>query len=317
MKIKIIYNYLAVISFFIVCVFSSCKDDDVMYDEWNSTYVYLSRPNLGVSGIDATVYHSGNVIKDIITLPITIKLSKPLPADITVNLQTNITGELPKELISFRNGQSVTIAKGATEYLDTLDIDFNKWKEVPSSSGTYRVDVRIDNISPKLEELRISTEQNSLFVNITKTVKSNIITGKKPDKGIAFTNRSTWDVSTTTAEGTAFTTSTDLTDNQLYTSVFADTYLGILVDLKQEKNITGFQTQTSYKNNKANACKVETSVDGKVWTEQCDKSALAYSTSEKDQYASFITPVKARYLKVHLYAAKKCTSDEFYVWGEE
>ena len=177
--------------------FVACDDDDAAVDEWNATYVYLERPALAVDMVKCTVTHDENGLSGWEgRQPVTVRLSKACGTDVTVRLSLEVTGseEGMEAPFSFENDGLVVIPAGETSVQAVLQADLNALAGICGKKGAVAsVEVGLAAVTPSRDDLRVSSHQNSLTVEVMKTKYPNVIVDQEPAG--APMDRSGWTVS--------------------------------------------------------------------------------------------------------------------------
>ena len=120
-------------------------------------------------------------------MPFAVCLAKPWKSDVAVKFAYTIEGDMPEEIVTFREGGAVVIPAGELAARDTMDLRTD-WSFVPQEAATYKVTVGIGSVQPVSGQLRISSKQKELSVQINKA-KSMGYTGRRetfgqPDCGL-------------------------------------------------------------------------------------------------------------------------------------
>lgn len=294
--------------------FTACNDDSDPVSEWDAEYIYIERPSLGATEVKQPLQHLPSGIKGTEKYPITVKLSQAQPFDVHVYLSTDVDPDLDPSLVSFYNGGDVVIPAGKTTGADTLLFALDRMTDVPLTAKSYQVTISIKDASHLSDQLRISTKLGAIKLLLDKGIYSNAIYDTTP-QGQSIADRSGWIVKVLKQnEGTDnWVEETKMTDDNTSTNMYTFYYCGICVDLGDTHMVTGIQNHRgSNKNFAASECWIETSEDGQIWETQHERAAI--SRDEALQSIAFIEPVKARYVRVHLYASMRIVSAEFYVW---
>ncbi len=294
----------------------ACDDDEPAADEWTADYVYLERPELGVASREFNLTHSSlGVAGDTeISLPLAIRLAKPWKSDVRVAFSCKVEGgDMPDGTIVFREGGVVVIPAGSQVARDTLDLRTD-WTFVPREAVAYKITVGIGSVKPVSGQLRISSKQKELTVQINKAKSIDIQAGVKP-AGSRITDYTGWSVYATSVDDN----NAEWGDHQPklingdtgdYTW-FNTPHLGIKIDMGAVKTVTGLETYSAYGSGYAmSSCSIYSSDDGAAWTLVTPEEGLAMTPSGT-QYVSFIAPVTARYLIWHMYGSAPLSSEIF------
>ena len=299
--------------------FVACDDDDAAVDEWNATYVYLERPALAVDMVNCTVTHDENGLSGWEgRQPVTVRLSKACGTDVTVRLSLEVTGseEGMAASFSFENDGLVVIPAGETSVQAVLQADLNALAGICGKKGAVAsVEVNLASVTPSRDDLRVSSHQNSLTVEVMKTKYPNVIVDQEPAG--APMDRSGWTVScssTNSEDAADFEVTSNLTDDNAYTYMYLYNYIGIQIDLGGVHEVTGIENYVAYGAYYAHSsCRIYSSVDGKYWFPEDARKDI---TADATQYVSFVEPVKARYLRWRMWGGNVLSS-EIYVWSAE
>lgn len=94
--------------------FVACDDDESATDEWTADYVYLERLKLGIGSLEFNQTHSSlGIAGDTeVSMPFAVCLAKPWKSDVAVKLAYTIEGDMPEEIVTFREGGAVVIPAG-------------------------------------------------------------------------------------------------------------------------------------------------------------------------------------------------------------
>lgn len=293
---------------------TACNDDNDPVSEWEADYLYIERPSLGVSVVKMALQHLPSGISGPGEFPVTVKLSHAQTFDVHVYLATEVGSGLAPELVSFRNGGEIVIPAGETSGSDVLRFDYARMSDVPQTAQVYQLSVSIKDASGLSDRLRLSTKLSKIDFQLDKSLYSNALYDTTP-QGVSIADRSGWVVKVLKQfEDTGnWVEEKKLTDGSTSTNMYTFYYCGISIDLGEARMVTGIQNHRgSNKNFSASECWIETSEDGESWAKQHDRAAI--SRDEALQSIAFIEPVKARFIRLHLYAAQRITSTEIYVW---
>ena len=123
--------------------FVACDDDESATDEWTADYVYLERLKLGIGSLEFNQTHSSlGIAGDTeVSMPFAVCLAKPWKSDVAVKFAYTIEGDMPEEIVTFREGGAVVIPAGELAARDTMDLRTD-WSFVPQEAATYKVDGR-------------------------------------------------------------------------------------------------------------------------------------------------------------------------------
>lgn len=105
---------------------------------------------------------------------------------------------LPEEIVTFREGGAVVIPAGELAARDTMDLRTD-WSFVPQEAATYKVTVGIESVQPVSGQLRISSKQKELSVQINKAKSMDIQADVKPS-GSRIADYSGWSVYATNVD---------------------------------------------------------------------------------------------------------------------
>lgn len=124
--------------------FVACDDDEYATDEWTADYVYLERLKLGIGSLEFNQTHSSlGIAGDTeVSMPFAVCLAKPWKSDVAVKFAYTIEGDMPEEIVTFREGGAVVIPAGELVARDTMDLRTD-WSFVPQEAATYKVTVGI------------------------------------------------------------------------------------------------------------------------------------------------------------------------------
>lgn len=94
--------------------FVACDDDESATDEWTADYVYLERLKLGIGSLEFNQTHSSlGIAGDTeVSMPFAVCLAKPWKSDVAVKFAYTIEGDMPEEIVTFREGGAVVIPAG-------------------------------------------------------------------------------------------------------------------------------------------------------------------------------------------------------------
>ena len=120
--------------------FVACDDDESATDEWTADYVYLERLKLGIGSLEFNQTHSSlGIAGDTeVSMPFAVCLAKPWKSDVAVKFAYTIEGDMPEEIVTFREGGAVVIPAGELVARDTMDLRTD-WSFVPQEAATYKV----------------------------------------------------------------------------------------------------------------------------------------------------------------------------------
>lgn len=129
--------------------FVACDDDESATDEWTADYVYLERLKLGIGSLEFNQTHSSlGIAGDTeVSMPFAVCLAKPWKSDVAVKFAYTIEGDMPEEIVTFREGGAVVIPAGELVARDTMDLRTD-WSFVPQEAATYKVTVGIGSVQP-------------------------------------------------------------------------------------------------------------------------------------------------------------------------
>lgn len=127
--------------------FVACDDDEYATDEWTADYVYLERLKLGIGSLEFNQTHSSlGIAGDTeVSMPFAVCLAKPWKSDVAVKFAYTIEGDMPEEIVTFREGGAVVIPAGELVARDTMDLRTD-WSFVPQEAATYKVTVGIGSV---------------------------------------------------------------------------------------------------------------------------------------------------------------------------
>lgn len=131
-------------------------------------------------------------------MPFAVCLAKPWKSDVAVKFAYTIEGDMPEEIVTFREGGAVVIPAGELVARDTMDLRTD-WSFVPQEAATYKVTVGIGSVQPVSGQLRISSKQKELSVQINKAKSMDIQAGVKPS-GSRIADYSGWSVYATNVD---------------------------------------------------------------------------------------------------------------------
>lgn len=180
--------------------FVACDDDESATDEYTADYVYLERLKLGIGSLEFNQTHSSlGIAGDTeVSMPFAVCLAKPWKSDVAVKFAYTIEGDMPEEIVTFREGGAVVIPAGELVARDTMDLRTD-WSFVPQEAATYKVTVGIGSVQPVSGQLRISSKQKELSVQINKAKSMDIQAGVKPS-GSRIADYSGWSVYATNVD---------------------------------------------------------------------------------------------------------------------
>lgn len=164
--------------------FVACDDDESATDEWTADYVYLERLKLGIGSLEFNQTHSvSRNCRRYGGLDAVCGLILPNHGSrmSAVKFAYTIEGDMPEEIVTFREGGAVVIPAGELAARDTMDLRTD-WSFVPQEAATYKVTVGIGSVQPVSGQLRISSKQKELSVQINKA-KSMEYTGRRETFG--------------------------------------------------------------------------------------------------------------------------------------
>lgn len=278
--------------------FVAC-DDDAAVDEWGATYVYMARPDLGVDLLEFNLTHSslGIAGDTSFEIPVTVKLSKPLKADVEVVLGVSLPEGFPAEDVSFEKGGRLVIPAGETSADDKMVLS-SDWSFADKAAATYNIAPTIESVVQASDALRISSNQRKIDVAVHKAQFADILNAQ-PD-GTRIQDRSGWSVSLCAYETTdpaAFDTPTStLTNNNTNDYVYFGTQsLCFRVDMGSEITLSGLESYCSFGASYCmSSCAIYSSTDGQVWTRVTADGGLSMALGAS-QCVKFIAPVTCRY----------------------
>lgn len=123
--------------------FVACDDDESATDEWTADYVYLERLKLGIGSLEFNQTHSSlGIAGDTeVSMPFAVCLAKPWKSDVAVKFAYTIEGDMPEEIVTFREGGAVVIPAGELVARDTMDLRTD-WSFVPQEAAHLQSDGR-------------------------------------------------------------------------------------------------------------------------------------------------------------------------------
>lgn len=274
---------------------------------YTETIAYL--PDTGTQSVEFAHTPNGIQEKEII-FKVARKVNGDAKSELkkacTVTLDAAVDGIDPR-YVTFRDGLTLTIPAGETEVSSAILIDWSFAAETETALACS-IDLTLTGAS-----VYPSTERNKMTFAITKGVLSYFYT-TEPTSGSSISDRSGWTVSVTNNQSlTTWQTTTSLTDGASSYYFPGGTFIGVMVDLGEMKNLTGISSYSAYGSSYApSSIIVETSVDGTEWTAVGPETAVtrAYYT-----YASFYNPIAARYFRLQLKGSGVLTS-EIYAYAE-
>ncbi len=299
--------------------FVACDDDEYATDEWTADYVYLERLKLGIGSLEFNQTHSSlGIAGDTeVSMPFAVCLAKPWKSDVAVKFAYTIEGDMPEEIVTFREGGAVVIPAGELVARDTMDLRTD-WSFVPQEAATYKVTVGIGSVQPVSGQLRISSKQKELSVQIHKAKSMDIQAGVKPS-GSRIADYSGWSVYATNVDDNNADWGAHqpkLINGNTGDYIWFNTpHLGVKIDMGATKTVTGLETFSAYGAAYAmSSCAVYTSDDGAGWKLVTPEEGLSM-TPAGTQYVSFIAPITARYIIWHMYGSAPLSS-EIYVYSK-
>lgn len=222
-----------------------------------------------------------------------------------------------EEIVTFREGGAVVIPAGELVARDTMDLRTD-WSFVPQEAATYKVTVGIGSVQPVSGQLRISSKQKELSVQINKAKSMDIQAGVKPS-GSRIADYSGWSVYATNVDDNNADWGAHqpkLINGNTGDYIWFNTpHLGVKIDMGATKTVTGLETFSAYGAAYAmSSCAVYTSDDGAGWKLVTPEEGLSM-TPAGTQYVSFIAPITARYIIWHMYGSAPLSS-EIYVYSK-
>lgn len=189
---------------------------------------------------------------------------------------------------------------------------------VPQEAATYKVTVGIGSVQPVSGQLRISSKQKELSVQINKAKSMDIQAGVKPS-GSRIADYSGWSVYATNVDDNNADWGAHqpkLINGNTGDYIWFNTpHLGVKIDMGATKTVTGLETFSAYGAAYAmSSCAVYTSDDGAGWKLVTPEEGLS-TTPAGTQYVSFIAPITARYIIWHMYGSAPLSS-EIYVYSK-
>lgn len=250
-------------------------------------------------------------------MPFAVCLAKPWKSDVAVKFAYTIEGDMPEEIVTFREGGAVVIPAGELAARDTMDLRTD-WSFVPQEAATYKVTVGIGSVQPVSGQLRISSKQKELSVQINKAKSMDIQAGVKPS-GSRIADYSGWSVYATNVDDNNADWGAHqpkLINGNTGDYIWFNTpHLGVKIDMGATKTVTGLETFSAYGEAYAmSSCAVYTSDDGAGWKLVTPEEGLSM-TPAGTQYVSFIAPITARYIIWHMYGSAPLSS-EIYVYSK-
>jgi len=282
-------------------MFVACDDDDdTAVDEWNATYVYMSRVALGVDEMSYKLSHSSLGVEGDTSfeVPVTINLSKPYTKDVEVVLGVSMPEGVPAEIASFTNGGRLVIPAGESSASDVLKIA-SDWSFVSEAETDYTFSLNIESVAQANDVLRISSHQRKLTIRVHKSKLTNV--ANEMPEGTAVSDKSAWEVragyyETTDLNYFSSPIPTLTNNNKSDYLYYGKQAMCIRVDLASEMTISGLESYCSFGSSYCMAsCSIHASVDGENWELLTPEGGLSMA-SGYSQYVKFIVPVTARYL---------------------
>ncbi len=209
---------------------------------------------------------------------------------------------LPANTYKIVNSGTHTIPTGSVSS-DSMEIDITNPASL-NNPGGYLLPLSIATISGKDKGVRISTNRNTVYVNVTYSF-TNILSTQSPLSGTLF-GRTGWivTVSNTTsgALGPAMLDGNNSTAWRSSNSSTAAKY--VILDVAAQQSVEGFQIVPDYVTTSENPTqiKVSTSADSTIWTVQGiwtgTGPATGSSAANPDiKGINFIVPVQAKFFR--------------------
>lgn len=302
--------YLGVISFFI----SSCSDDDKI-NGWDMNYIFIT-PIDHLKPIPSYTleHYSGDGIVGSVEFQFIAKLHKTAEKDVKVNIDTECEGISAENIIL--SSQSAIVKAGA-KISDTITITIRNWSDIEDIAEKFETKLKINlgNFESPLSDISPSTSYTSIILNITKNIRrlDNGISTGTPGEGTLQTNVKDWiftfmnGVENAGSNSVAGTGSSDVATNGVP--------FWLTVDFKEEKTLTGIQTQHWASGYAPKKVEVFVSENNRDWT---PFRQGVVSTSGSRQYLKFEKPLKTRYLKYEMITVpSRVDITRFYVYSIE
>ena len=167
------YYYVIVACIMGVCMLFSCSNDDEVINEWTANYVYLQKDNY--LAIDAfSLSHDPTGVKGEFAYTFSAKIKHPEAKDITVMIEAS-SDEIPVDHVSF-SAKQVTIKAGETssEYVTATITDW-AFAAQEKDEKVYEFSISISDIQTNAKDLRISNNQKTKLIKITKAAFSPVL----------------------------------------------------------------------------------------------------------------------------------------------
>lgn len=301
---------LGVLSFFM----SSCSDDEKI-NEWDMNYIFIT-PIDHLKPIPSYTleHYSGEGVVGSVEFQFVAKLQKTAEKDVKVNLETECEGISAENIVL--TSQSAII-KAGSKISDTITITINNWSDIEDIADKFETELKINlaNFESPSSDIAPSTSYTSIILNITKNIRriDNKVSTGTPSEGTLQTNVKDWiftfmnGVENANSNSVAGTGSSDVATNGVP--------FWLIVDFKEEKTLTGVQTQHWASGYAPRKVEVFVSENNRDWVPFKQGSV---STSGSRQYLKFEKPVKTRYLKYEMITVpSRVDITKFYVYSLE
>lgn len=296
-KIKNLFGSILVMT--AALSFAACSnEEETVYDEWNSNYVYLERPHLGVDAMEFSQTHSSlGLAGDVdIKVPVTVKMMEPAQCDVKVTLGVENAGALPAE-----------VQEAKEELVFTKE-----WKKYyKDDAAESKFLVKIVSIEPESDDLRLSTKMNKLVTVIKKGPKVDIIQENPEGSRI---DRKGWEIAVAMGAGIEkneyWAGYNQVIDDNSNSYLYFAQDMGIIFDLKGEHNVSGIELENYY-GMAASKIDILMTTDGKTWKNVTEEGGMALR-SDWVQYIKLIVPQKATQVKIIFRGAPALTEVYLY-----
>ena len=313
---KKMFGWVLALSF--LAGFTACTKDDAPADEWTSNYVYIERPHLGMDMAAFTQSHSSiGVAGDVdIQVPVKVKLVEAADCDVKITLTVEKTdGVLPAEVASFQNGGVLTIRKGEVEAVETVVFtkDWEQYYTDEPASTTFAI--KIASIEPEKENLRLSTKYNAFTTKISKSIKMDVLEGYPEGEKL---DRSGWKSYTNYSgdiNGSYSRQQQQPLDGDNGSYIFSGTTFCFMVDMLEEKEITGFELYSAFGGVYITRdVDIQISSDGNDWKSITKKGGLSLTDLRQYQRIKLAYPMKTRFIRMRLGGSPALS--EFQIFGK-
>lgn len=314
MKKIIQYILTVLISLAMVSLFMSSCSDDERINAWDMNYIFIAPiDHLKPLPSYTLEHYSGEGVVGSVEFQFVTKLHKIAESDVKMDIEVECDGISTENIVL--TSQNATI-KAGSKISDTITLTINNWTDIEDIAGIFETKLKINlanfesssNIAP-------SESYTSIILDITKNMRrvdNNVSTGI-PGEGTLQTNAKDWiftfmnGAENANSNSVAGTGSSDVATNGIP--------FWLTVDFKEEKTLTGIQTQHWASGYAPRKIEVFISENNRDWIPFRQGTV---NTSGARQNFKFEKPIKTRYIKYEMITVpSRVDITKFYVYSIE